>query len=167
MAEVSEDVISEELDGLKEEVIAIRRVAKVLKGGRRFSFSAIVSVGDGNGKVGIGFGKAREVPEAIRKAINRAKKRMFTVPIVNGTIPHPILCKYKAGKVLLKPAAPGTGLIASISIRPILSCVGIKDILSKSLGSNTPVTVVRTVEKALRSLMSEEDVKNSKEGVEE
>jgi len=163
LAKVSREEQTEELDELKEEVIAIRRVAKVLKGGRRFSFSAIVSVGDGNGKVGIGFGKAREVPEAIRKAINRAKKNLFTVPIVNGTIPHPILCKYKAGKVLLKPAAPGTGLIASISIRPILSCIGITDILSKSLGSNTPVTVVRTVEKALRSLVSKEDIRRLKE----
>ncbi len=152
----------ETTDELKEEVIAIRRVAKVLKGGRRFAFSAIVAVGNGNGKVGIGLGKAKEVPDAIRKAINNAKKNIFTIPIINGTIPHPVFCKYKAGKLLLKPAAPGTGLIAGISIRPILSCAGITDILSKSLGSNTPITLARTAEKALKMLRSSDYIKQLK-----
>ncbi|MBN1897667.1 MAG: 30S ribosomal protein S5 [Spirochaetes bacterium] len=152
-----------ETDGLKEEVIAIRRVAKVLKGGRRFAFSAIVSVGDGKGSVGIGMGKAREVPDAIRKAVNNAKKNMFSVPVVNGTIPHAIFCKYKAGRLILKPAAPGTGLIAGISIRPILGCAGITDVLTKSLGSTTPMTMVKTAEKALKSLRSVDYVQQLKE----
>jgi len=147
---------------LKEEVIALRRVAKVLKGGRRFAFSAIVAVGDGKGNVGIGSGKSREVPDAIRKAINNAKKNMFTVPIINGTIPHEIYVKYKASKILMKPAAPGTGLIAGVNIRPILSCAGITDILTKSLGSNTVVTLVKAVEIALKSLKTKDYIDNLK-----
>ena len=144
---------------LKQEVISIRRVAKVQKGGRRFSFRALVAVGDGNGTVGLGLGKAKEVPDAVRKAINDAKKNFIKVPIINGTIPHSIEVKYKAARILLKPAAPGTGLRAGITVRPILSCAGIKNILAKSLGSNTPATLARAAFKALQMLRSHQQVK--------
>ena len=141
-----------ETDELSEEVISITRVAKVLKGGRKFGFRAIMAVGDGNGTVGIGTGKAREVPDAIKKAVHAAKRTCTRVPVIRGTIPHEIFFKYKAGKILLKPAAPGTGLIAGISARPILSRAGITDILSKSLGSNTPITVAKACFEALKHL---------------
>ncbi len=141
-----------ETDELSEEVISITRVAKVLKGGRKFGFRAIMAVGDGNGTVGIGTGKAREVPDAIKKAVHAAKRTCTRVPVIRGTIPHEIFFKYKAGKILLKPAAPGTGLIAGISARPILSRAGITDILSKSLGSNTPISVAKATFEALRKL---------------
>lgn len=137
---------------LTEEIISITRVSKVLKGGRKFGFRAIVAIGDGNGTVGIGKGKAREVPDAIKKAVHNAKKNTIKVSVVKGTIPHKVFFKYKAGKILLKPAAPGTGLIAGISTRPILSRAGITDILSKSLGSNTPITVAKATFEALKSL---------------
>ena len=143
--------MNEEIE-LTEEIISITRVSKVLKGGRKFGFRALVAVGDGNGTVGLGAGKAREVPDAIKKAIHAAKKNTIKVPVANGTIPHEIFCKSGGGKILLKPAAPGTGLIAGISARPILSRAGITDILSKSLGSNTPVTVARITFEALNML---------------
>ena len=141
-----------ELDLKEESLIQINRVAKVITGGRRFSFNAIVTVGDGNGHVGIGFGKANEVASAINKAKENAKKNLFKTSVINGTIPHEIIAKFGASKVLLKPASPGTGLIASAAIRAVLAQAGYTDVLSKITGSTNALNVVRATEKALKSL---------------
>ncbi|MGN6597687.1 MAG: 30S ribosomal protein S5, partial [Actinomycetes bacterium] len=141
-----------------ERVVTINRVAKVVKGGRRFSFTALVVVGDGDGTVGVGYGKAKEVPAAIAKGVEEAKKHFFKVPRIQGTIPHPVQGEDAAGVVMRRPASAGTGVIAGGPVRAVLECAGIHDVLSKSLGSDNPINIVHATESALKQLVRPEEV---------
>jgi len=149
---------AQEKNAYVERVVAINRVAKVVKGGRRFSFTALVVVGDADGTVGVGYGKAKEVPAAIAKGVEEAKKHFFKVPRIGATIPHPIQGEAAAGVVLLKPASPGTGVIAGGPVRAVLECAGVHDVLSKSLGSSNPINIVHATVAALRGLTRPEEI---------
>ena len=144
--------------GFVEKIVALNRVAKVVKGGRRFSFSALVVVGDGNGSVGYGLGKAQEVPEALRKATESARRNMIQVPVLDGTLPYQVLGRYGAGSVLLMPASEGTGVIAGGAVRAIMEAAGIRDVLSKAIGTNNPHNVIKATIAGLASLRSAEEV---------
>ncbi|MDL2271698.1 30S ribosomal protein S5 [Desulfovibrio sp. OttesenSCG-928-I05] len=144
--------------GFLEKIVALNRVAKVVKGGRRFSFSALVVVGDGKGGVGYGLGKAQEVPEALRKATERARKNMIQVPLLDGTLPYEVLGRFGAGSVMLKPASKGTGIIAGGPVRAVMEAAGVSDVLAKAIGTNNPHNVLRATVEGLASLRSAEQV---------
>ena len=144
--------------GLIEKVVHLNRVAKVVKGGRNFKFSALVVVGDGQGRVGCGHGKANQLPDAIQKATERAKKEMVTIPIIEGTIPYDVVGRYGAGKVMLKPGAKGSGIIAGGPVRAVMEASGIQDVITKALGTNNPINVLKATMQGLASLRTEEEV---------
>jgi len=155
----AKEVIAEEKqEELTEKLVKLNRVAKVVKGGRRFSFSALMVVGDRNGHVGVGFGKANEVSEAIRKGVEDAKKKIVTINMKGNTIPHEVLGQFKSAKIILKPASPGTGIIAGGPVRAVVEQAGIKDILTKSLGTNNAINVVKATMSGLQSIMDMEEI---------